>query len=158
MRKLTLLLIVMLLLSLTVGAASAQEGPETPPIELTPDLCDDPSNMAAIMEALGNSGDGPSYGEVNTEQIMRMMQAPTEGPFYMVNLIEFREQAEYPDGRETDLTGREANNLYSPLEFIRAIGAQPVFEGEVTSNVLGEDGIWDDVATVSYTHLRAHET
>jgi pimeloyl-ACP methyl ester carboxylesterase len=150
MRRLTTLFTLMLLLTFVVSAAHAQDDPETSPIELTPNLCDDPSNVAAVMGSMGDSGDGPSYGEVNTEQIMRMMQAPTEGPFYMVNLIAYREQAEYPDGRETELTGREANNLYSPLEFIQAIGAQPVFTGEVTSNVLGEDSIWDDVAIVEY--------
>ena len=150
MRKLTSLMILMLLLSFAVSAVSAQDDPEPPAIELTPDLCDDPSNVAAIMGAMDNGGDGPSYGSVNTEQAMRMVQAPTEGPFYMVNLIKFREQAEYPDGRETDLTGREANNLYSPLEFISAVGAQPVFAGEVNGDVSDEASAWDQVGIVEY--------
>jgi haloalkane dehalogenase len=123
----------------------------TPAIELTSDICDSPASMASIMGAMGNEGgDGPSYGEINTEQIMRMLQAPTEGPFYMVNLIQYREQAVYPDGRETDLTGREANDLYSPLAFIQTIGAQPVYTGTVTSDAVGEDSLWDDVAIVEY--------
>ena len=123
------------------------------PIKLTPDICENPSNVASAMGATGNGpdgGDGPSYGETNTEQLMRMLQAPTEGPFYMVNLIEYREQAVYPDGRETDLTGREANALYSPTEFLTAIGARPVYIGNVTSDVAGEESTWDDVAIVQY--------
>ena len=32
----------------------------------------------------------------------------------MLNLIEFRNQAAYADGRETDLTGKEANDSTQP--------------------------------------------
>ena len=35
-----------------------------------------------------------------------------EGPVCMVNLLKFREKAEYEDGRETQLSGREAYGLY----------------------------------------------
>jgi len=45
-----------------------------------------------------------------------------DGPFHMINLIEFREKADYRDGRETDLTGREADASYAPLEFLKQIG------------------------------------
>jgi len=121
-----------------------------PPLELTPDLCDDPSKLALLMDAMSAGGDGPSFGEVNTEQVLRMTKAPTEGPFYMVNLIRYRDQAQYADGRATELTGREANALYSPIEFITAIGAQIVFVGEVASTTTGAEGAWDDVAIVEY--------
>ena len=40
-------------------------------------------------------------------------------PFLAVNLIKFKEKAEYADGRETDLTGREAYAIYSD-EVLRA--------------------------------------
>jgi hypothetical protein len=120
-----------------------------PPLELTPDLCDDASNMVVLMDSLGD-GSSPTYGEINLEQVQRMVAAPTDGPFYMVNLIRFRELAVYPDGRETDLTGREANDLYSPIEFLAAIGARPVFVGDVTGTTLGEEGAWDQVAVVEY--------
>jgi len=130
------------------GAATA------PPVELTTELCDNPSLMAQLMQTLGGNegdpGDGPSYGETNIEQFQRMMQAPTEGPFYMVNLIKFRDKAVYADGRETELTGREANALYSPTEFLTAIGARPVFIGEVASVTAGDEGAWDEVAIVEY--------
>ena len=111
------------------------------PAGLSPQICEDPANMVSLLRDLQSGGlgsigvggdDGASYGEINQDQIRRMLlQSPTDGPFYMVNLIEFRDQAEYPDGRETDLTGREANNLYDPIPFIQAIGGRPVFIGEV---------------------------
>lgn len=124
---------------------------EAPPLVLTPDLCDDPANLAALLQGFGDDeGDGPSFGQVNEELIRELLMAPTEGPFYMVNLIRFRERAEYPDGRETDLTGREANDLYDAIPWITAIGARPVFVGDVSATTYGEQGEWDQVAIVEY--------
>ncbi len=127
---------------------------------LTPEICEDPTMLVSLLGDLQSGGlgsiglggdDGPSYGEVNQDQIRRMLlQSPTDGPFYMVNLIEFRDQAEYADGRETELTGREANDLYSPTPFIQAIGGRPVFVGEVDATELGVEGQWDQVAIVEY--------
>jgi hypothetical protein len=105
--------------------------------------------MAFVMDSQ-MGGSSPSYGEVNIEQYLHMVQDPTDGPFYMVNLIRFRDLAEYADGRTTDLTGREANALYSPLEFIQAIGAEPVFAGQVAWTTLGQDSTWDEVGIVEY--------
>ena len=148
MRKL-LPLILAVLLMLTINTVSAQNDPAASPIELSPNLCDDPGNLALIRESLGD-GTAPRFGEPNMEQVMRMLQEPTQGPFYMVNLIRYRDQADYADGRQTNLTGREANNLYSPVEFLRAIGAQPVFVSDVKGNISGEDSVWDEVAIVEY--------
>jgi len=135
----------------TGAAGPADTGGAEPPLELTPDLCDDASNMDALLDALGDVDEGePSYGEINLDQVTRMVLAPTEGPFYMVNLIRFRAWAEYPDGRETDLTGREANDLYAPIEFLEAIGARIVFAGDVAWTTDGEEGAWEQVAIVEY--------
>ncbi len=79
-----------------------------------------------------------------------MVQNPTKGPFYMVNLIRFREKAAYKDGRKTELTGRQANELYSPIEFLKAIGARVVLGGDVTRATQGADDAWHQVAIVEY--------
>jgi haloalkane dehalogenase len=131
------------------GPVAELEIPDERPLELTPDLCDDPTKMALLMKSLGN-GNISTLGEVNLEQVQRMVTAPTEGPFYMVNLIRFREKAQYPDGRETDLTGREANALYSPIEFLEAIGARVVFSTDVDNQIDGDNNTWESVAIVEY--------
>ena len=41
----------------------------------------------------------------NAEQIAGFMEPGPSGPIYMVNLLKFKQRAEYADGRETDLTG-----------------------------------------------------
>ena len=48
---------------------------------------------------------------------MQSLSAEEDRPFYMLNLIKYREKAVHPDGWATDLNGREANQLYNPMEF-----------------------------------------
>ncbi|MEO1270729.1 MAG: hypothetical protein AAFX99_21805, partial [Myxococcota bacterium] len=122
----------------------------SPGLELSPTLCDDPSHLAPLLESIQASDGDDAFGGVNEEQLQRMLMAPTDGPFYMFNLIRYRDQAVYPDGRDTDLTGREANALYSPTEFIQAIGARIVFNTAVHDQIDGDDVLWDDIAIVEY--------
>jgi len=41
----------------------------------------------------------------NDEQMAGFLKPGGEGPIYMVNLLRFKEKADYRDGRETALTG-----------------------------------------------------
>ena len=41
-------------------------------------------------------------------QIEGFLEGDTDTPITMLNLLKFKEKAEYEDGRETDLTGKEA--------------------------------------------------
>lgn len=96
-----------------------------------------------------------SFGTVDRSQVRRMLELPPEedGPFYMVNLIQYREQALYPDGRETDLTGAQANAIYSAqiLPILGDIGARPVFVANVSLNLANGDGTpWNQVSVVLY--------
>ena len=121
-------------------------------IELSPELCDDPSNLQTVLESLEDatpSEGGGSLG-MNEDELPKLLANPTE-PFYMVNLIKYRELAEYADGRDTDLTGREANALYDPMPFITAMGGRVVYNSTVDEQIDGfDDVVWDDVAIVEY--------
>lgn len=82
-----------------------------------------------------------------------MLETPPEedGPFWMINLIKYREKADYADGRETELTGREADALYAPQEFLEAIGAVIEFVGDVDDTLISPDGVeWEQIAIVRY--------
>ena len=46
------------------------------------------------------------------EQMKGFLEPGREGPIYMLNLLKFKEKAEYADGRETDLSGAEAYAIY----------------------------------------------
>ncbi|MGJ8536417.1 MAG: DUF1330 domain-containing protein [Parasphingopyxis sp.] len=87
------------------------------------------------------------------EQIAKLMEPGPDGPIFMVNLLKFKDRAEYADGRETDLTGREAYAIYgrAVAEILPKFGGKPVFVGDVTFLSLGQvEELWDEVAIASY--------
>jgi uncharacterized protein (DUF1330 family) len=84
----------------------------------------------------------------NKEQIKGFMEPASEEPICMVNLLKFKEKAEYEDGRDTDLTGREAYALYEEgvKKLLQEIGGDIGFEGDVERLALGEvEELWDVV-------------
>ena len=92
------------------------------------------------------------------ERVAELAQPGPDGPIFMVNLLKFKERAEYPDGRESDLTGAEAYALYgrgvAPL--VVEHGGRLVFSGAVSWLMLGQaDEMWDQVAVVEYPNRAA---
>jgi uncharacterized protein (DUF1330 family) len=82
-----------------------------------------------------------------------MMADGPDGPIYMVNLLKFKEKAEYADGRETDLTGYEAYQIYAKAvgKLLPKFGGEGVFAGDVTFLALGQvEELWDEVAIAKY--------
>mgnify|MGYP006075702213 CR=1 FL=1 len=89
----------------------------------------------------------------NNEQIAGFSEPDDGKPIYMVNLLKFKDKAEYRDGRETDLTGEEAYALYSTevRELLQEFGGGGTFSGEVRRLMLGEvEELWDKVAIAMY--------
>lgn len=92
------------------------------------------------------------------ERIEAMMEDGPDGPIFMVNLLKFKDKAEYDDGRDTDLTGREAYNLYGAAvsELIGEYGGEVIFVGDVTFLALGQvEELWDEIAIAKYPNRRA---
>lgn len=95
------------------------------------------------------------------EQMTEFFGAAEDGPFVMVNLLKFKDRAEYADGRQTDLTGAQAYGLYGAAigDCLKAVGATSHFSGRVTGLLLGEvEDNWDVVALVEYPSLEAFRT
>jgi len=81
-----------------------------------------------------------------------------DGAFVMVNLLKFKDKAEYPDGSDADLSGIEAYARYGAavVKCIADVGAKSVYSGSVTGLMLGEvEKNWDMVALVEYPSLEA---
>jgi hypothetical protein len=99
----------------------------------------------------------PGYGQVDREYGMRLATTPAEqdGPVWMVNLMKYREVAQYADGRESTISGQEADDQYAPLDSLAAIGARPVFFGTVEQQLLGAAPIWDRIGVVKYPTRRS---
>lgn len=87
------------------------------------------------------------------ERIKRLMEPGPDGPIFMVNLLKFKDKAQYEDGRETDLTGRQAYALYGQAvaDIIKDYGGRIAFMADVTFLALGQaDEMWDEVAIARY--------
>ena len=49
------------------------------------------------------------------KQMEGFLEGDSETPISMINLLKFKEKAEYEDGRDTDLTGEQAYAIYLSL-------------------------------------------
>jgi hypothetical protein len=94
----------------------------------------------------------PRYGIIDQAYGMKLATTPgdEDGPVWMVNLMKYREVADYADRRESTVTGQEADDLYSPLDSLAAVGAAPVLFGDVDQQLLGDETVWDRVGVVKY--------
>ncbi len=87
------------------------------------------------------------------EQVEGFLTPGAEGPIFMVNLLKFKALAEYEDGRQTELTGREAYHIYAlgVAEVIEQVGGRLCFGADVERLMLGEvEELWDQVAIAMY--------
>lgn len=92
------------------------------------------------------------------DQLARFLDPASQGPIGMVNLLRFKDKAEYDDGRETTLSGREAYDLYAQgvTKLLAEVGGYLGFVGDVERLVVGEvDDLWDAVAVAYYPSRKA---
>ena len=76
-----------------------------------------------------------------------------DDPILMVNLLKFKDKAEYEDGRATNLTGREAYEIYvtETREHLANVGAELILGGEVNGLLLGDvEELWDAFGVARY--------
>ena len=79
-------------------------------------------------------------------------------PIFMVNLLKFRERAKYEDGRDSELTGRDAYQSCATgvARLIREVGGQLCFGADVTRLMLGAvEELLDEVAITMYPSRKA---
>ena len=90
----------------------------------------------------------------NREQMKEFFEEDSDNrPIYMINLLKFKEKAEYKDGRETSLSGREAYALYGEIieKHLIELGGEVIFKSKVTRITVGKvDELWDAVAIAKW--------
>ena len=94
----------------------------------------------------------------NEEQLAGFLEPGPEGPIYMLNLLKYKEKAEYADGRETDMTGAEAYSIYAAevVAHLAKVGAVATFSAAVERLMLGEvEDLWDTAAIAMYPSREA---
>ncbi len=89
------------------------------------------------------------------ENWQRFKDLPRDRPIHMLNLIKFRDLADYPPDHPNHgkgLTGRGAYEIYKE-GFQRVVandGAEMVWESALECTVTGPDGEWDEAFVMGY--------
>ena len=94
----------------------------------------------------------PDYGTPNWEMIGRWLELPPEddGPFWALNLMKYHAVAQYAaDAEGAEVSGRDADDAYTPRGPLAAVGAMITFAGDVVGQPLGAPA-WDRVGVVRY--------
>ncbi|MEQ1726413.1 MAG: DUF1330 domain-containing protein [Sphingopyxis sp.] len=96
------------------------------------------------------------------EQAAAFFALPDDGPFVMVNLLKFKERAEYPadhaNASDGHLTGAEAYARYGAgvQAELAKVGGKAHYAGRVTGLMIGAvEENWDMVALAEYPSLAA---
>ena len=92
------------------------------------------------------------------DQMSGFLEGKDDKPISMINLLKYKEKAEYEDGRETDLKGEEAYAIYGKevIGHLKSVGAKWVFSADVTRLMLGDiEELWDSVAIATYPSKKA---
>ncbi len=87
------------------------------------------------------------------DQVRAFRDRQTGEPIAMLNLLKFKGKAAYEDGRSSDLSGREAYQLYGKAfeEIMGPQGAKVLYSGEIRGLLIGQgDDLWDAVVLIQY--------
>jgi uncharacterized protein (DUF1330 family) len=87
------------------------------------------------------------------DQVRAFRDRQTGEPIAMLNLLKFKDRAAYEDGRASDLSGREAYQLYGEAfqEIMGPQGVEILYSGEIRGLLIGQgDDLWDAVALIQY--------
>jgi uncharacterized protein (DUF1330 family) len=87
-----------------------------------------------------------------------LMAEAHSGPIVMVNLLKFRDEAAYPDGRPERVSGAEAFQRYADAMrgIVEGAGGRFVFAADVRGVIIGDvDAPWDAVGLVEYPSVAA---
>lgn len=93
----------------------------------------------------------PRYGTINNDYIASWFtREEPGGPMWALNLMKYRERAEYADGRESNVSGVEADDAYAPHEHLRKVGSRIVMLAPVVHQLVGDDTHWDRIGIAQY--------
>ena len=90
------------------------------------------------------------------DQMRNFRDTSTGKPICMLNLLIFREKAEYEDGRETELSGAKAYAIYGRLvkDIVDGLGGRFIFAGTPRNLLIGQvEDLWDQMIIVEYPNM-----
>ena len=98
--------------------------------------------------------------EPTAKQLEALLGGEQEGPFHFVNLLRFKEAAEYPADHALageSISGADAYNRYGvvALQHVTRRGGRLVTLNAVQQQVIGASPGWHQVATMEYRNIQA---
>nr|WP_206065736.1 DUF1330 domain-containing protein [Novosphingobium sp. ERW19] len=101
-----------------------------------------------------------TYIDPSRENFEVFKSLPRDRPIHMLNLIKYRDLAEYPEGHPNHgkgLTGREAYAIYKQAfqALVKDSGAAMVWHAPMECVVTGPQGEWDEAFVMGYPDARA---
>lgn len=87
------------------------------------------------------------------EQIATLIAKDQGGPVHMLNLLKFNDFAQYPDGSDATLSGRDAYMRYGKAvtQIVADLGGEFIFFSDANALVIGDGDLqWDLVAIAKY--------
>jgi uncharacterized protein (DUF1330 family) len=101
--------------------------------------------------------------EPSPEQLQKFIaETPDETPIVMINLLRYRDRAEYPPASAAEpCSGREAYQRYGAgvTPMVAEVGGKILWLGNVKRTVIGPGGEeWDDAVLVQYPSRTAFLT
>lgn len=99
----------------------------------------------------------PTIREGNVETVLDLVVDDSPDEFFMVNLLEYRDLAVYPDGQYPGSTGIEAANRYNAivLPALAARRSGVIFFVAVAGVLVGDRPTWQQVGIVRYASAHA---
>jgi uncharacterized protein (DUF1330 family) len=99
--------------------------------------------------------------DLNPGALDELSKVPDGQPFAIINLLLYKEWADYPEGTITEkLTGQQAYDRYSELSipFVNKVGGVPMWRGLFGVNLMGPaDAEWDEILIMQYPKRSAFE-
>ena len=100
------------------------------------------------------------YVDPSQENWDTFKSLPRDTPLHMLNLLKFRDIADYPAGHpcnKTTMTGAEAYAQYRAalVPIVKAVGGGFVWHAPMECTVTGPPGEWDEAFVMGYPDARA---
>lgn len=97
-----------------------------------------------------------SFGTVNTDTAGRWLHLSQDEDkqVWMLNLMKYKEVADYGDESRPKISGREADDIYAPTEVLADLGATVPLFGDVAHQV-SDDIAWERIGIVRYPSRRS---
>jgi uncharacterized protein (DUF1330 family) len=105
---------------------------------------------------MSGTDDTPGFIDPTKETFARFRENDRAGPIHMLNLVRFRQRANYPDGRDVSGAGAYAAYGRESGPVFKRLGGEIVWRGNFELMLIGPDTEqWDECFIAQYPSVAA---